>query len=140
MPVWCWARYDFYEREDGYPGLVTAYGFKFKETKELDIGLKYKAIGEGQVNVINNFSTDGLLAEYDLKVLKDDKGFFPAYEAATVIRQETLDKYPELEAILNQLAGQISDEEMQQMNYFVEKENRDAGDVAAEFLKAKGLL
>ena len=57
-----------------------------------------------------------------------------------MIRQETLDKYPELEAILNQLAGQISDEEMQQMNYFVEKENRDAGDVAAEFLKAKGLL
>ncbi|WP_035355269.1 glycine betaine ABC transporter substrate-binding protein [Acetobacterium malicum] len=134
------SEYDFYEREDGYPGLVMAYGFNFKETKELDIGLKYKAIGEGQVDVINNFSTDGLLAEYDLKVLKDDKGFFPAYEAATVIRQETLDKYPELEAILNQLAGQISDEEMQQMNYFVEKENRDAGDVAAEFLKAKGLL
>lgn len=133
------SEYDFYEREDGYPGLVTAYGFNFKETKELDIGLKYKAIGEGQVDVINNFSTDGLLAEYDLTVLKDDKGFFPAYEAATVIRQETLDKYPELEAILNQLAGQISDEEMQQMNYFVEKENRDAGDVAAEFLKAKGL-
>ncbi|HAZ06139.1 MAG TPA: glycine/betaine ABC transporter substrate-binding protein [Acetobacterium sp.] len=134
------AAYDFYEREDGYPGLVTAYGFNFKETKELDIGLKYKAIGEGQVDVINNFSTDGLLAEYDLKVLKDDKGFFPAYEAATVIRQETLDKYPELEGILNKLAGQISDEEMQQMNYYVEKENRDAGDVAAEFLKAKGLL
>lgn len=134
------SEYDFYEREDGYPGLVTAYGFNFKETKELDIGLKYKAIGEGQVDVINNFSTDGLLAEYDLKVLKDDKGFFPAYEAATVIRQETLDKYPELEAILNQLAGLISDEEMQQMNYYVEKENRDAGDVAAEYLKAKGLL
>lgn len=134
------SEYDFYEREDGYPGLVTIYGFNFKETKELDIGLKYKAIGESQVDVINNFSTDGLLAEYDLKVLKDDKGFFPAYEAATVIRQETLDTYPELEAILNQLAGLISDEEMQQMNYYVEKENRDAGDVAAEFLKAKGLL
>lgn len=134
------SEYDFYEREDGYPGLVTAYGFNFKETKELDIGLKYKAIGEGQVDVINNFSTDGLLAEYDLKVLKDDKGFFPAYEAATVIRQETLDKYPELEGILNKLEGQISDQEMQQMNYYVEKENRDAGDVAAEFLKNKGLL
>ncbi|WP_286944999.1 glycine betaine ABC transporter substrate-binding protein [Acetobacterium sp. UBA5834] len=134
------AEYDFYEREDGYPGLVTAYGFNFKETKELDIGLKYKAIGEGQVDVINNFSTDGLLAEYDLKVLKDDKGFFPAYEAAPVIRQEILDKYPELKAILNQLGGKINDQEMQQMNYYVEKENRDAGDVAAEFLKAKGLL
>ncbi|WP_243166132.1 glycine betaine ABC transporter substrate-binding protein [Acetobacterium fimetarium] len=134
------SEYDFYEREDGYPGLVKAYGFNFKETKELDIGLKYKAIGEGQVDVINNFSTDGLLAEYNLKVLKDDKNFFPAYQAATVIRQQTLDKYPELEGILNKLAGQISDEEMQQMNYTVEKENRDAGDVANEFLKAKGLL
>jgi glycine betaine/choline ABC-type transport system substrate-binding protein len=134
------SEYDFFEREDGYPGLVKAYGFNFKETKELDIGLKYKAIGEGQVDVINNFSTDGLLAEYELKVLKDDKNFFPAYQAATVIRQQTLDKYPELEGILNKLAGQISDEEMQQMNYYVEKENRDAGDVATEFLKAKGLL
>lgn len=134
------SEYDFYEREDGYPGLVKAYGFNFKETKELDIGLKYKAIGEGKVDVINNFSTDGLLAEYDLKVLKDDKNFFPAYQAATVIRQQTLDKYPELEGILNKLAGQISDQEMQQMNYDVEKENRDAGDVATEFLKAKGLL
>jgi glycine betaine/choline ABC-type transport system substrate-binding protein len=134
------AEYDFYEREDGYPGLVETYGFDFKETKELDIGLKYKAIGEGEVDVINNFSTDGLLKEYNLKVLKDDKNFFPAYQAATVIRQETLDKYPELEDVLNKLAGQISDEEMQQMNYYVEKENRDAKDVANEFLKEKSIL
>ncbi len=134
------AEYDFYEREDGYPGLVSAYGFDFKETKDVDIGLKYKAIGEGEVDVINNFSTDGLLSEYDLKVLRDDKNFFPAYQAATVIRQETLDKYPELEGILNKLAGQISDEEMQQMNYYVEHDNRDSADVAKEFLEAKGLL
>ena len=134
------AEYDFYEREDGYPGLVDAYGFDFKETKDVDIGLKYKAIGEGEVDVINNFSTDGLLSEYDLKVLNDDKNFFPAYQAATVIRQETLDQYPELEGILNKLSGQISDEEMQQMNYYVEHDNRDAADVAKEFLEAKGLL
>ena len=134
------AEYDFYEREDGYPGLVDTYGFNFKDTKDLDIGLKYKAIGAGEVDVINNFSTDGLLSEYDLKVLQDDKQFFPAYQAATVIRQETMDKYPELEEILNQLAGQISDKEMQQMNYYVEHDNREAKDVAKEFLEAKGLL
>ena len=134
------AEYDFYEREDGYPGLVDTYGFNFKETKDIDIGLKYKAIGAGEVDVINNFSTDGLLSEYDLKVLQDDKNFFPAYQAATVIRQQTLDKYPELEGILNRLAGLISDEEMQQMNYYVEHDNRDAKDVAREFLEAKGLL
>ncbi len=134
------AEYDFYEREDGYPGLVDVYGFHFKETKDVDIGLKYKAIGAGEVDVINNFSTDGLLSEYDLTVLQDDKNFFPAYQAATVIRQETLDQYPELEAILNKLAGQISDKEMQQMNYYVEHDNRDAKDVAREFLESKGLL
>ncbi len=134
------SEYDFYEREDGYPGLVDEYGFAFKETKDMDIGLKYKAIGAGEVDVINNFSTDGLLSEYDLKVLKDDKQFFPAYQAATVIRQETLDKYPELEGILNKLAGKISDEEMQQMNYYVEHDNVDAKVVANEFLIMKGLL
>lgn len=134
------AEYDFYEREDGYPGLVAEYGFDFKETKDIDIGLKYKAIGAGEVDVINNFSTDGLLSEYDLKVLQDDKQFFPAYQAATVIRQETLDKYPELEGILNKLAGQISDEEMQQMNYYVEHDNKEAKVVAQEFLVSKGLL
>jgi len=75
-----------------------------------------------------------------LKVLEDDKQFFPAYQAATVIRQETLDKYPELEGILNKLAGQISDEEMQQMNYYVEHDNKEAKAVAKEFLTAKGLL
>lgn len=134
------AEYDFYEREDGYPGLVQEYGFAFKETKDIDIGLKYKAIGAGEVDVINNFSTDGLLSEYDLKVLEDDKQFFPAYQAATVIRQETLDKYPELEGILNKLAGQISDEEMQQMNYYVEHDNKEAKAVAKDFLVSKGLL
>jgi len=134
------AEYDFYEREDGYPGLVEAYGFAFKETKDIDIGLKYKAIGAGEVDVINNFSTDGLLTEYDLKVLEDDKQFFPAYQAATVIRQETLDKYPELEDILNKLAGQISDKEMQEMNYYVEHDNKEAKIVAKEFLESKGLL
>ncbi|MFA9423066.1 MAG: glycine betaine ABC transporter substrate-binding protein [Sedimentibacter sp.] len=134
------AEYDFYEREDGYPGLVSEYGFAFKQTKDMDIGLKYKAIGAGEVDVINNFSTDGLISEYDLKVLKDDKQFFPAYEAATVIRQETLDKYPELEEILNKLAGKINDEEMQQMNYYVEHDNKDPKLVAKEFLESKGLL
>ena len=134
------SEYDFYEREDGYIGLVDEYGFAFKETKDMDIGLKYKAIGAGEVDVINNFSTDGLLSEYDLKVLEDDKNFFPAYQASTIIRQETLDKYPELEDILNKIAGKISDEEMQQMNYYVEHDNKDPKVVANEFLVSKGLL
>jgi len=134
------AEYDFYEREDGFPNLSKTYAFEFKDEKELDIGLKYAAIGGGEVDVINAFSTDGLLVEYDMKVLKDDKNYFPTYYATTIIRNETLEKYPELEEILNRLADQISDDEMTQMNYMVEKENKDPIDVAKEFLEMKGLL
>ncbi len=134
------AEYDFYEREDGFPNLSKTYGFEFKDEKELDIGLKYAAIGGGEVDVINAFSTDGLLVEYDMKVLKDDKNYFPTYYATTIIRNETLEKYPELEEILNRLADQISDDEMTKMNYMVEKENKDPIDVAKEFLEMKGLL
>lgn len=134
------AEYDFYERDDGYKALSEIYGFDFKEKKELDIGLKYQAIGSEDVDVINAFSTDGLIQEYELKVLVDDKNYFPAYQAATVIRQETLEKYPELEEVLNLMSGLISDDEMVALNYKVEKLNEDPKEVAREFLTEKGLL
>ncbi len=131
---------DFFEREDGYKGLVSEYGFKFKEKKQVDIGLKYEAINSDNVDVINAFSTDALLKKYDLKVIADDKNFFPSYFATTLIREDTLKKYPELEAVLNKLEGKISDGEMTQMNYLVEGEKKDPKNVAVEFLKSKGLL
>ena len=131
---------DFYEREDGYKGLEKTYGLNFKEKKQIDIGLKYEAINSGKVDVINAFSTDALLKKYDLKVLKDDKNFFPSYFASTLVREETFKKYPELEGVLNKLEGKISNEEMIKMNYKVENEKQDPKDVAKEFLKSKGLL
>lgn len=134
------AEYDFFEREDGYNGLKDTYGLKFKDTKEIDIGLKYEAIGNGQVDVINAFSTDGLLKEYDLKVLEDNKNFFPPYQAATLVREETLEKYPELRAVLDKLAGKISEDEMILMNFYVDKEKQDPQEVARDFLKEKGLI
>ncbi len=134
------SEYDFFEREDGYPGLKSTYGFNFKSKKEMDIGLKYKAISAGQVDVINAFSTDGLLKQYKLKVLRDDKNFFPSYHAATLIRMETLKKYPELNKVLEKLTGKISDDEMTRMNYLVEKEKQDPLKVAKDFLMGKGLL
>ncbi len=134
------AEYDFFEREDGFNGLKKIYPLNFKDTKEIDIGLKYQAIGSGQVDVINAFSTDGLLKEFGLKVLEDNKNFFPAYQAATLIREETLEKYPELKSVLNKLAGRISDDEMILLNYYVEKEKQDPADVARDFLKEKGLI
>lgn len=134
------AEYDFYEREDGFKGLQKTYGFNFKDKTELDIGLKYEAMNSNKVDVINAFSTDALLKAYDFKVLKDDKNFFPSYYAATLVREETLKKYPELEKELNKLEGKISNDEMIDMNYEVEKENKDPKEVAKEFLKSKGLL
>lgn len=134
------AEYDFYEREDGYPGLVKAYGFAFKETKDVDIGLKYQAISSGQVDAINVFSTDALLLTNDLKALRDDKNFFPPYYAATLVREETLTKYPELLAVLNKLSGTISNDEMIAMNSAVDNDKKDPKVVAAEFLKSKGLI
>ncbi len=134
------AEYDFYERDDGYPGLVKTYGFAFKETKDVDIGLKYEAISSGQVDAINVFSTDALLLTNDLKVLTDDKNFFPPYYAATLVREETLTKYPELEAVLSKLTGTISNEEMIAMNSSVDNDKKDPKVVAEEFLKSKGLI
>ncbi len=134
------AEYDFYERDDGFDALAEKYGFDFQREVELDIGLKYQAIEQGEVDVINAFSTDGLLGAYNLRVLEDDQFFFPSYFAGTVIRMETLEKYPELEEILNRLAGSISDEEMIDMNYRVEEENEDPEAVAREFLEEKGLI
>lgn len=134
------ANYDFYERDDGFNALSSRYGFSFKDTVELDIGLKYQAISSGKVDVINAFSTDGLLSEHDITVLKDDKSFFPTYEAATIIRRETLQKHPKLEEVLNLLTGRISEKEMTRMNYRVEKLNENPREVAREFLQNQGLL
>lgn len=134
------AEFDFFERDDGFPGLDAAYGFEFKDMAELDIGLKYQAVGADEVDLINIFSTDGRLKEFDLKVLEDDKNFFPSYYCATLIRQETLDEYPELGGVLDMLTGQISNDEMTELNYLVEIEKQEAKVVAVNFLTEKGLI
>ena len=134
------AEYDFFEREDGISGLKDLYGFKFKDEVEMDIGLKYDAIKNKKVDVINAFSTDGLLLEYNLKILQDDKYFFPSYQGATLVRNETLEKYPELLGILELLEDAVSTEEMMYLNYLVDKENKDPKIVAVSFLKEKGLI
>lgn len=132
--------YDYIEREDGYPLLCSAYNMKFKDTVDMDMALKYQAMAQKEIDVTNAFTTDAQLAAADVKVLRDDRQFFPTYYAATVVRIDTLEKYPELETVLEQMTGLISDEEMREMNYAVEVENKDEADVAREFLKQKGIL
>lgn len=131
---------DFFERKDGYENLVTTYGFRFKAVKQMAIALKYPAIVSREVDVINAFATDGLLRKFNLVVLEDDKGYFPSYFCAPVVRKEVVERYPEVAAVLGLLAGRISDEKMTQMNYLVDEERRDPKDVAQEFLKKEGLI
>jgi osmoprotectant transport system permease protein len=130
----------FFEREDGYKGLGQTYGLNFKTAKDVAFSLKYNAITEGQADVINIFTTDGRLAESDLVVLVDDKGYFPEYRCGTVIRSEVLEKHPKLKDALMLLNGLIDDAAMSSMNYQVESKGRSPSEVAKEFLAEKGLL
>lgn len=134
------AEYDFFEREDGYDALCETYGLKFKDTVDLDIGLKYEAIEQNKIDVMNIFTTDGQLSVSDIVVLTDDKGLYPSYVCGFVIRDEVLHAHPELQDIFTKVENLISDAEMADMNYQVEGEGKSPEEVAAEFLTEKGLL
>jgi osmoprotectant transport system substrate-binding protein len=132
--------YEFMERPDGYAGLARLFGLRFAASpKILDLGLLYRALLDKQVDVVAGNSTDGLLAARDLTILEDDKHYFPPYEAVPIAREDSLARHPEVRAAMVELAGKISDAEMQKMNYAVAGENRDSSQVAREFLHSKGL-
>ncbi|WP_181347949.1 glycine betaine ABC transporter substrate-binding protein [Thalassobacillus sp. CUG 92003] len=131
----------FAERSDGLPGLQKEYkGLQFQDRVEMDIGLAYDSLAEGEIDVLVGYGTDGRIPALDLQTLKDDKGYFPPYDAAPILRQEFVDKYPEVKEALNQLAGEISEKEMAEMNTQVDLERRSPKEVAEEFLGEKGIL
>jgi osmoprotectant transport system permease protein len=134
------AESDFYNRPDGYDALCETYGFHFKDTMDLDTGLKYKAINAGEVDALVIYTTDGQLKDADVKILKDDLGFFPSYNAATVVRNDTIEKHPEVGEVLDGLAGTIDNETMSEMNHEVDIEGRDPADVAHDFLVSHNLI
>ena len=126
---------DFMSRKDGYPGFSQTYNLRFSQTpKEMDLSLSYQALANKQVDVIAGNSTDGLISKLGFVQLQDDKRYFPPYEAVPILRGEILTRYPELEAIINQLAGTMSDEVMRRLNYAVDAERRDVKEVAREFI------
>ncbi|MGA8013412.1 MAG: glycine betaine ABC transporter substrate-binding protein, partial [Candidatus Acidiferrales bacterium] len=132
--------YEFMERPDGYPGLARAYGLQFSAPPRiLDLGLLYRALLDKQVDLVAGNSTDGLLAARDLVILADDKHYFPPYEAVPIVREDTLARHPEARAAIAELAGKITNAQMQKMNYAVAGGGRDASEVAREFLQAQGL-
>jgi osmoprotectant transport system substrate-binding protein len=129
--------YEFMERKDGFPGLAAAYGLKFPDPpKVMDLTLTYKAVAEHKVDFIAGNSTDGLISKLNLFVLEDDKHYFPPYQAAPVIRMETLKKYPRVAEALQELSGKISEEQMRAMNYEVDGEHKDVKQVVARFLES----
>lgn len=135
------AEHEFFNRPDGFDGLSELYGLEFKgDPKKMNVALKYQAIGNEEIDVTNAFTTDGPVKQYNLKILEDDKNFFPPYYPAPIIRKDTLEKYPELEDVLNALSGKIDDEAMTEMNYKVDVEGQDIEAVATEFLEANGML
>jgi osmoprotectant transport system substrate-binding protein len=133
--------YEFMERPDGFQGLSAAYGLHFAAPpRTMDLGLLARALKDHQIDLAAGNTTDGLILALDLFVLQDDRHYFPPYEAVPVMRQETLRQHPEVAEVLRHLAGEISEQEMQQLNYAVDGQHRGANDVVREFLKKKGLL
>ncbi len=130
---------EFSERPDGYPGLRHAYGLEFRDVRDFDPALMYQAIANREVDVICAFATDGRIAAFDLQPLRDDRGFFPPYQAAPVIRTETLQAHPELREVLDLLANHLDDTTMQSLNFEVDEKKRQPNEVAGEFLESVDL-
>jgi len=131
---------EFAERPDGLTGLERRYGLRFAETRDLDPSILYQAAAEGQVDLVFAFATDARLQQYDLRVLKDDRGYFPPYQAAPVVRSSTLAVHPQLRSALAPLAGVLPDSVMRRLNYEVDVQGGSPADVAAKFLSEQRIV
>ena len=133
---------DYIERADGFSLLAETYGLEFKSVNDIDIGLKYQALQNGDIDVTNAFTTDAQLGNpaAGLVTLEDDLHLQVNYFCSTVVRQDALEKYPHLEDALMKMDGLLTDSEMAHLNYLVEVENADEKEVARDFLVEKGVL
>jgi len=130
---------EFNDREDGNKGLQKVYGLHL-QVSTMEPALRYQAIQSGDIQITDAYSTDAELARYDLVVLEDDKQLFPPYQGAPLMKTALLEKHPELEAVLNKLAGKITADQMSQMNYQVGVEGKSAAQVARDFLIQEGII
>ncbi len=133
---------EFYARPDGLAPLQQAYGFQFgrENVVRMDTGLVYQALRDSQVEVGLVFATDGRIPAFNFVVLRDDKGFFPTYAMTPVIRKAMLDANPKLADLLNALSAKLDDQVMARLNASVDVDKKTPEQVAAEFLKAEGLV
>lgn len=131
---------EFSNRVDGFLGLSKKYNMNFKTVSPVEGGLRYTSIDSKKTDVVDAFTTDGLIKAFKLKVLKDDKSYFPPYYAAPIVSNKTLKKHPELKALINKLAGKIDDNKMIELNYKVDKLGEDPEKVAENFLRENALI
>ena len=131
---------DFIGRPDGLPGLQAAYGLRFGAVRALLPAVKYRALASGDVDVIDGYSTDGFIARYDLVVLKDDKRFFPPYEAAALLSPALQRDLPAAAGVLAELSGLLNEETMRRLNQRIEVDGIPIPRVAAGQLMSLGLV
>jgi osmoprotectant transport system permease protein len=132
--------FEFLNREDGLLGLMKHYGFQFKDTVGLDGASRYLALTNNETDVIDAFSTDGLLKKFDLVTLEDDKNFFPPYYAIPLVRDEVVEEYPEIVPIIEELGSKLTDEIMMELNYKVDELQMEPDVVARDFLVENGFI
>ncbi len=128
--------YEFQSRPDGLDGLLRTYGLRLKGAPAvMDLGLLYAALESGKVDMVAANATDGLISALDVKVLADDRHYFPPYECAVVVRSATLARFPHLREAIEELSGKLTDRVMRRLNYEVDGKHRPPREVAAEFLR-----
>lgn len=130
---------EFNDREDGNRGLNRLYGLHLR-VKTMEPALRYQAMQRGEIQITDAYSTDSELREHDLLILQDKLQLFPPYQGAPLLRQETLQRHPELQTVLQRLAGRITAQEMQEMNYRVKAQGDAAADVARQYLQERHLI
>jgi osmoprotectant transport system substrate-binding protein len=129
--------YEFKQRPDGLDGLLKTYNLRLAgDPVAMDLGLLYAALDSRKVDLIAANSTDGLASAMDVAILRDDRHYFPPYECAVVVREQTLAQYPQLRGVLEELSGKLPDEVMRKLNYEVDGKHRQVAQVAAEFLRS----
>lgn len=134
--------HEFMARSDGWPGLKAMYRLPQPNdrVRNFEHGLAYDALVSGQIDAMEAYSTDGKLKRYALELLRDDKGFFPPYQAAAIVKGTTLKRYPKLREILNRLSGKLDDRTMQNLNYLVEESGQSLERVAQDYLRRSGMI
>ena len=129
---------EFLAREDGWPGLERAYDLHFERPPiSMEAGLMYQAAASGQIDVVSAYSTDGRVESNHLRILVDDRAFFPPYEAMLMVRSDALAANPRVRELLARLDGAIDEKTMRHMNAEVDRGARSAEQVAREFLDAQ---